>query len=342
MFAAAIACTQTDLKRILAFSTLSQLGLMMFALGTGAAAYPASMFHIFTHAFFKCLLFLSAGVIIHAIHSNDIRDAGGLRKSMPRTYWTTLIAVLAIAGIFPFSGFFSKEEILHAALASGHYGAFLAGLVTSGLTAFYMSRYFFLVFHGSRKGASGHDDKPGQHSHPVREGLLMTLPLLVLAVPSAIIGWLGRAFFLAQVRPWPIGQTEQAGAHHEGAVWLPVVATLLALTGVAVSWYWYAKKGNGPGFPGRTAPVWYRVLSNKFYIDELYLFLAKRVGARWIAAPTAWVEHRIVNGAFDWASAALKRLAFAQSIFHSGQVQLYIAVALLGLGALAFFGGMGF
>jgi NADH-quinone oxidoreductase subunit L len=353
VFAAAIACTQTDLKRILAFSTLSQLGLMMFALGTGADAYPASMFHIFTHAFFKCLLFLSAGVIIHAIHSNDIRDAGGMRKSLPRTYWTTLIAVLAIAGIFPFSGFFSKEEILHAALANGRYGAFLAGLATSALTAFYMSRYFFLVFHGSRQGAREHERmagigavdhaaKAGHHPHPVREGLLMTLPLLILAVPSAIIGWFCKGFFLGQVRPWIAGLAASEGDHHGGAEWLPIVATLLALGGVAISWYWYAKKKNPPGFPGRAAPIWYRLLSEKFYIDELYLFLAKGVAAKWIAAPTAWVERRIVNGSFDWAAGALKRLAFAQSLFHSGQVQLYIAVALLGLGALAFFGGMGF
>jgi NADH-quinone oxidoreductase subunit L len=172
--------------------------------------------------------------------------------------------------------------------------------------------------------------------------LLMTLPLLILAVPSAIIGWFCKGFFLGQVRPWSAGLAASEGDHHGGAEWLPIVATLLALGGVAISWYWYAKKKNPPGFPGRAAPIWYRLLSDKFYIDELYLFLAKGVAAKWIAAPTAWVERRIVNGSFDWAAGALKRLAFAQSLFHSGQVQLYIAVALLGLGAVAFFGGMGF
>ncbi|MDB5103027.1 MAG: proton-translocating NADH-quinone oxidoreductase, chain [Fibrobacteres bacterium] len=353
VFAAAIACTQTDLKRILAFSTLSQLGLMMFALGTGGSAYPASMFHIFTHAFFKCLLFLSAGVVIHAIHSNDVRDAGGLRKSLPRTYWATLIAVLAIAGIFPFSGFFSKEEILHAALANGRYGAFLAGLATSALTAFYMSRYFFLVFHGPRRGSPAHHAHGDGHK-PIREGLLMTLPILVLAVPSAFIGWLSKGFFLDHVKPPVPGFAEGASAAGEshgaglggtiggGAEWLPIVATVLALTGVAVSWYWYGLKKNGPGFPGRAAPLWYRVLADKFYIDEAYLFLAKRVGGRLIAAPAAWVERNIVNGAFDLVTGAVRKLAFLQGLFHNGQVQVYIAVALVGLWLLARFGSVGY
>jgi NADH-quinone oxidoreductase subunit L len=362
VFAAAIACTQTDLKRILAFSTLSQLGLMMFALGTGAAAYPASMFHIFTHAFFKCLLFLSAGVVIHAVHGNDVRDAakaggtakGGLRKALPRTYWATFIAVLAIAGIFPFSGFFSKEEILHAALENGHYGAFLAGLCTSGLTAFYMSRYFFLVFHGSKDGhaaASAHvgDDSHGGsdghgHSHPIREGVLMTLPILILAVPSALIGFFSQGFFMSNFRPWMRKAMEthaEAAGAHGGAAWLPAVATALALSGFAISWYWYAKRKNAPAYPGRTPPAWYVVLSRKFYIDEAYLFLAKRVGGRWIAAPAEWVERNVVNGSFDKVTGAIKRLAFVQSLLQSGQVQLYIAIALLGLYLLSRLAGLG-
>ncbi len=357
VFAAAIACAQTDLKRILAFSTLSQLGLMMFALGTGGEAYSASMFHIFTHAFFKCLLFLSAGVVIHAVHGNDLRDAGGLRKFLPRTYWSTMIAVLAIAGIFPFSGFFSKEEILHAAFANGRYGAFLAGLATSALTAFYMSRYFFLVFHGERRGgAEGHasaNGKADRHdadngngadeakANPLHEGFLMTLPILILALPSALIGWLSKDFFTATVRPPISGIAAIEGSGGQTA-WLPAVATMLALSGVALSWYWYVVKKNRPGFPGRAAPGWYRVLAHKFYIDEIYLFLAKRVGGRWIAAPADWIERHIVNGAFDRMTGALRRLSIVQSVIHSGQIQVYIAVALVGLWLLAHFGGLGF
>ncbi|MEO6097209.1 MAG: NADH-quinone oxidoreductase subunit L [Fibrobacteria bacterium] len=367
VFAAAIACAQTDLKRILAFSTLSQLGLMMFALGTGGEAYTASMFHIFTHAFFKCLLFLSAGVVIHAVHGNDVRDAGGLRKLLPRTYWSTLIAVLAIAGIFPFAGFFSKEEILHAAFASGRYGAFLAGLATSALTAFYMSRYFFLVFHGKRRGhaalatapgaGASHDGRGQAESDssgpgPIHEGFLMTLPIVILAVPSALAGWLGKDFFRAQMRLWPLDSMGEgaAGLSHgihvaggaSGAEWLPIVATLLAVSGMAVSWYWYGMKNRGPGFPGRIAPAWYRVLANKFYVDEAYLFLAKRVAGRWIARPADWIERHIVNGAFDWVTGALRGIAFLQSLFHNGQIQVYIFVALTGLVVLALTAGLGF
>jgi NADH-quinone oxidoreductase subunit L len=371
VFAAAIACTQTDLKRILAYSTLSQLGLMMFALGTGGEAYSASMFHVFTHAFFKCLLFLSAGVVIHAVHGNDVRDAagatsGGLRKVLPKTYWATMIAVLAIAGVFPFSGFFSKEEILHAAWANGRYGAFLAGLATSALTAFYMSRYFFLVFHGKRQGASvpegGHDGHEGHDAQPIREGLLMTLPILILAIPSVLIGWLSRDFFLAQVKPWSVPSADAAhaasaaqdavtatGAHavhashaSQGAPWLPVIATILALAGVAISWYWYALKRNRPGFPGRKAPALYRLVADKFHIDAVWMFLAKRVGGKWIAAPADWVERRIVNGAFDRVTGILRKMASVQSLIHGGQIQLYIAVALVGLWLMAHFAGLGF
>ncbi len=347
VFAALIACAQTDLKRILAFSTLSQLGLMMFALGTGLPAYTGSMFHVFTHAFFKCLLFLSAGAVIHAIHSNDIRDAGGLRHALPRTYWATLIAVLAISGIFPFSGFFSKEEILHAALANGHYGAFLAGLLTSGLTAFYMSRYFLLVFHGAAKGAQGDGRAADSHGHaaPVKEGMLMTLPILVLAVPSAFIGWLSKDFFLHNVAPWPPGASGHAAtsgaeaAGHGGAAWLPVVASLLALAGAGISWYLYAHKRGGAGYPQDAEPAWYRLLRNKFYIDEIYMILVKRIGARLIAAPIAWVERAVVNGSFDWVTFLIRRVAFVQSLLHSGQVQFYIATALAGLLVLAWCGG---
>jgi NADH-quinone oxidoreductase subunit L len=360
VFAAVIACTQTDLKRILAFSTLSQLGMMMFALGTG---FTGSMFHVFTHAFFKCLLFLSAGVVIHAIHSNDIRDAGGLRKILPRTYWSTLIACLAIAGVVPFSGFFSKEEILHTAFTNGHYGVFLAGLLTSGLTAFYMSRYFFLVFHGAERknGSDGHADADG-HSHAhaaapaapatsatkvAKEGLLMTLPILILAVPSACIGWLTKDFFQRTVLPWSAhaaaGSAEALEtAGHGGAAWLPIVASLLAATGVGLAWYLYGMKRIGAGYPEKGQPAWHKVVYDKFYIDEIYLFITKRVGARLIVTPIAWVERTIVNGIFDWVTAVIRRFAFLQGFLQSGQVQFYIATALAGLLIIAWYGGIRF
>ncbi len=338
VFAAVIACTQTDLKRILAFSTLSQLGLMMLSLGTQSpAAFTGSMFHVFTHAFFKCLLFLSAGIIIHSIHSNDIRDTGVLRRFLPRTYWATLIACVAIIGIFPFSGFFSKEAILHAAFVHGHYGAFVAGLLTSGLTAFYMSRYFFLIFHGTAKSG-----QTSGHVVPGREGWLMTLPILVLAVPSAIIGWLSKDFFLKTVLPFSSGMAETSEASQGGLEWLPVVASLLALLGVGMSWYYYAFKKQKAGYANRTEPFWYTVVYHKFYIDELYLFLIKRVGARLIAAPITWMERTIVNGSFDLLTFFIRQVAFIQGLFQSGQVQFYMVTALLGLLLLAWYGGANF
>ena len=153
-FAAIIAITQKDIKRILAFSTLSQLGYMMFSLGVArmgtdinSLGYSASMFHVFNHAFFKCMLFLGAGAIIHRVHSNDLDEMGGLRKQMPWTYAAMLIACLAIAGVPPFSGFFSKDEILLTALQNGHIAVFVTGTVVGLLTAFYMFRFFFLIFH---------------------------------------------------------------------------------------------------------------------------------------------------------------------------------------------------
>jgi NADH-quinone oxidoreductase subunit L len=336
LFAAALACAQTDLKRILAYSTLSQLGFMMAGLGAGV--YGGSLFHIFTHAFFKCLLFLSAGVVIHAIHSNDIRAAGGLRKSLPRTYWATAIAVLAIAGVIPFAGFFSKEAILHGAWARGHYAVFAAGLATSALTAFYMSRYFFLVFHGGRNHVAAEDAEPAAAGHPMREGWLMTLPILILAVPSVLAGWLAQGWFASLSAPWiprAMGAEAEAAGPGHGTAWLPLVASLLAVGGIAISAWWYAAKGNRAGYPGRQAPAWYRALAARLWVDEIWRFLAKGLGGKAVAGPLAWFERRIVNGVFDKAAGTLKGLAFVQSLLQSGQVQWYIAVALAGLFALA-------
>jgi NADH-quinone oxidoreductase subunit L len=345
LFAAALACAQTDLKRILAYSTLSQLGLMMAGLGAGA--FAGSLFHIFTHAFFKCLLFLSAGVVIHAIHSNDIRAAGGLRTRLPRAYWATAVAVLAIAGVFPFAGFFSKEAILHGAWERGHYAVFAAGLATSALTAFYMSRYFFLVFHGARP-ADAHAGGPAagaaiEHraESRLREGWLMTLPILILAVPSALAGWLAKGWFASLSAPAMQGAEALGEGPGRGVAWLPLFASVLAVGGIALSAWWYAARGNRAGYPGRTAPFWYRALAARLWIDEGWRFLAKGVGGKAVAGPLAWMEKRIVNGALDKVAGALRGFAFVQSLLQSGQVQWYIAVALAGLFALAAATGTG-
>lgn len=356
MFAAVIACTQMDLKRILAFSTLSQLGLMMASLGAGAPAhagaghalpfvlaYSASMFHVFTHAFFKCLLFLSAGVVIHAIHSNDIRDAGGLRKVLPLTYGATLIAVLALAGIAPFSGFFSKDEILMAAFQNGHYIGFVATLVTGGLTAFYMTRYFLLAFHGtagSARDAGVHDS--GAHAHAVpHESWIMVLPIVILALPSAVIGWLSKDFFMTHMVPGALAGAAEAGeaaSSAGGPAWLPWIATAAAAAGVILGWFLYGRKHRKVGYPEGAAPAWYSLIQNKFYIDDLYLFLARKAVNRGVAAPAQWTERNVINGSFDAGIGLIRRLAAGQSRFQNGQVQRYIAVALLGLILLCILG----
>src|SRR6185436_5312762 len=190
LFAAVIACTQTDIKRVLAYSTMSQIGYMMFALGVSGIGdenglgYTASMFHLFTHAFFKSLLFLGAGAVIHFIHSNEMKDMGGLRKYMPITHITFLVACLAIAGIFPFAGFFSKEEILLAAYHSNKlvYGV---ALFTSGLTAFYMFRLYFSIFWR----ASSPLERTGSEVHRHEGTFSMKLPLIILGICTIIAGF---------------------------------------------------------------------------------------------------------------------------------------------------------
>jgi NADH-quinone oxidoreductase subunit L len=266
LFAAIIAITQMDIKRILAFSTLSQLGYMIFSLGAakicadggdhGAAVnplgYSAAMYHVFTHAFFKCMLFLGAGSIIHAVHSNDIMKMGGLKALMPRTYWSLLAACLAIAGVFPFSGFWSKDAILLASLQSGHYITFLVGLLTGGLTAFYMFRFFFLIFHGEARS----------QLHDVHEDPWMTWAIIALTVPTLFAGLLEH-FFVTQVIPSYLGEV----GHFVHPGWLPWLATLAAVVGIGGAWFIYGqgKTEKAAGLKNIFGPV-HTVIYNKFYM----------------------------------------------------------------------------
>src|SRR5436190_1233275 len=191
--AAVIACTQTDIKRVLAYSTMSQIGYMMFALGVSGygeengLGYTASMFHLFTHAFFKSLLFLCAGVVIHIVHSNEMKDMGGLRKFMPITHITFLVACLAIAGVPPLAGFFSKEEILFAAWQHNR-AVYIIGLITSGITAFYMFRLYFSIFWNKK---SELHDVHGEGS------LSMKLPLIILALGTVLVGFIPFSNFIS-------------------------------------------------------------------------------------------------------------------------------------------------
>jgi NADH-quinone oxidoreductase subunit L len=233
-----------------------------------------------------------------------------------------LIAVLAIAGIPPFAGFFSKEEILSAAWAGGHPGTFVAGLATGGLTAFYMTRYFLLTFHGKR---GGHADHGGDHGEP-HESWVMALPILILAVPSLFAGWSALAWFRASVIPPGI---EAEHAHHVG--WLPFVATGIAFLGVGIGWLLYGRDSRTVGYPEGKAPGWFTTIQRRFYIDDLYVWLARTAAGKGVATPSNGFERVFINGSFDALAWMLRRFAGILVRIQNGQLQLYLALAILGL-----------
>ena len=310
LFAAVIGCTQDDIKRVLAFSTLSQLGYMMFALGVASMDHPlgytASMFHLFTHAFFKALLFLGAGAMIHAVHSNVIWKMGGLAAKMPLTHATFLVACLAIAGIWPFAGFFSKDEILTAALSSGHAGVFAVGIIVSALTAFYMARIYFVSFWGRpRSEGAAH-----AHEAPV----VMLIPLVVLAVLSTVAGFvpMGRLVF--------IGEAEHGG----GIDWrIAVPAMTLALTAIAAAWKIYAGRSDRAEAIASRLGVVHAAIKNRFYIDEVYLFVTKKIIFRFVSQPIAWFDRRVVDGGVNLSATAARLFGRELSRSQTGQVQSY-------------------
>ncbi len=331
IFAAVIAITQRDIKRILAFSTLSQLGYMLFSLGVAKInmdgglnplGYSASMYHVFTHAFFKCMLFLGAGSLIHAVHSNDLMDMGGLKKLMPKTYWSLLAACLAIGGIFPFSGFWSKDAILLASLQSGHYVTFGVGLITGGLTAFYMFRFFFLAFHGEARSKL----------HNVHEDPWMTFPIVALTIPTLGAG-LFEHFFTDNVVAFGLPYA----SHLAHPTWLPLVASLVGLSGITLAWglYGQGKTTKAEEWRQRFGPV-HQIVQNKFYIDEVYLFITHRIIFQGIGTPVKWVDRNIVDGTMDLCGKMLHLGGKAVRLAQNGQLQLYLGITVLGFVALLF------
>ena len=269
IFGAVVASRQFDIKRVLAYSTLSQLGFMFMAAGAGA--YVASLLHFFTHAFFKALLFLGAGIVAHYLHGEqDIRKMGGLGRKLPFAYWTFLIGVLAIAGIPPFAGFFSKDEILAALLAEGHVALWLLGTVTAGITAYYMMRLFALVFAGRGE----------EHGDGHKSGALMNLPVLLLALLSIGAGLIavpGLSSVPGDFLDPAFEVYEGHAVHAPGFGWPALVALAVSLVGMAI-----AVKMFGPAGSGRRVAqlqVGRRILGpvhNAFFIDHFYLWLAGR------------------------------------------------------------------
>jgi NADH-quinone oxidoreductase subunit L len=317
LFAAVIACTQTDIKRVLAYSTISQIGYMMLALGVSGygghegLGFMASMFHLFTHAMFKALLFLGAGAIIHAVHSNFMTDMGGLRKYLPITHLTFLIACLTIAGLYPFSAFFSKDEILTAAFNHNKF-LFAIEYAVAGLTAFYMFRLYFNVFWG----------RDTQYSHTPHEApLVMTIPLVILALGSAFAGLIPFSKLITSD-----GQPFES--HIERAVAIPSV--LVGLLGISIAWIMYKKYSNIPDKVASAFRLGYKWAYNKFYIDELYLFITKKIIFRYISEPVAWFDRHIVDGTMNTIATVTQVTSFRIRKFQSGQLQKYAFVFVSG------------
>jgi NADH-quinone oxidoreductase subunit L len=332
LIAALIACTQTDIKRVLAYSTMSQIGYMMFALGvsdyrngdlfySSNAGFSASMFHLFTHAFFKSLLFLGAGAIIHMVHSNDMRGMGGLRKSMPVTHGCFLIACLAIAGIPPFSGFFSKEEILTAAFHANKF-IYGIGLFVSGLTAFYMFRLYFSVFWNKQSAPVLQND-----AHHRQEGTItMKLPLIVLATITVLAGFVPFSKYI-----FADGTPPETGVD----ALLSIAPVTLALAGIVLAAVLYRKENEKPARIAASLGGLYRVTYRKFYIDEIYLFITKKIVFNCIGRPAAWIDKNIVDGLVNGTAAATAGLARLIKSIQSGKVQSYALYFFAGIAGLA-------
>jgi NADH-quinone oxidoreductase subunit L len=342
--AAVIACTQTDIKRVLAYSTMSQIGYMMFALGVSGSGgenglgYTASMFHLFTHAFFKSLLFLCAGAVIHLVHSNEMKDMGGLRKLMPITNIAFLVACLAIAGIPPFAGFFSKEEIL---LAAWHNNPtiYYIGLITSGITAFYMFRLYFSIFWNKTPDSrlvtpSAADRVPpsalavaqglpkAQHDSHSEGSMSMKLPLIILAIGTMLAGFIPFSNFIS-----PDGKGFASAIH----LTFSIVPVTIAIIGILIAYRLYLKQSDRSQKLAASLGGLYKAAYRKFYIDEIYLFITRKIIFNLVGRPAAWIDRNIVDGTMNGIAWTTGRISVLIKGVQSGRVQSY---------ALYFFGGI--
>jgi NADH-quinone oxidoreductase subunit L len=299
LLAAFLALIQNDIKKVLAYSTISQLAYMVAALGLGEAGYTPAMFHLFTHAFFKGLLFLGAGSVIHAVHSNDMREMGGLRTPMRTTYWTYVIGSLALAGIVPLSGFWSKDELLVAANSKRPW-LFVVLLVGAAFTAFYTGRMVFMTFWGEYRG----------HGHPHESPVSMTGPLVALAAATVGVGFLGASFTGAPFFDWVYL------AHPEEVSFVPWIAglsTLVALGGVFLAYTLYVVRARERdpvlGIPG------YSVLEHKYYLDDLYMKgIVYPVRDR-VSAAVYWFNQHVLDGAVNGAASVARGLSKLVMIF---------------------------
>ncbi|MGH7844292.1 MAG: NADH-quinone oxidoreductase subunit L [Candidatus Binatia bacterium] len=332
IFAATIAVVQNDIKRVLAYSTVSQLGYMFLAVGVGA--FSAAIFHLFTHAFFKACLFLSAGSVIHGLQGEqDMRKMGGLKPHLPVTYWTFLIAALAISGAPLTAGFFSKDMILWQTFASpkGSFGLWLVGWITAGLTAFYMFRQFFLVFHGEARVAAN------VRSHIHEPPAVMTVPLMLLAAGSILVGWLGAPEYIGGSwweRWFKSFFGVQANTGHEQIseeLLFLVLTLLISALGIFVAYVLYIRARQSFKSP-ELAPegAIHRLLLGKYFVDEAYDALLVRpltCLASWLAST---FDPRLIDGAVNGVAGGFWTMSFHWRRLQSGYVQHYLFVFLLG------------
>ena len=315
-YAATVACVQSDIKRVLAFSTISQIGFMMVALGVctsldpheGGLGYMASMFHLFTHAMFKALLFLGAGCVIHAVHSNEMSFMGGLRKYMPVTHITFLIACLAIAGIPPFSGFFSKDEILTACFRFSPVAGWIMTVI-AGMTAFYMFRLYYCIFWGKTNDNYAHHTP---HESPV----VMTLPLIILAAITVVAGW-----------AMPFGHFVSSNGHaYDIHLDTTVAATsiVVAVIAILIATWMYA---------GKTQPVadmlqkkfsgLHHAAYRRFFMDEVWMFVTKKIIFRCISTPLAWFDRHVIDQFMNFMAWGTNAAGETVQPMQSGKIQTY-------------------
>jgi NADH-quinone oxidoreductase subunit L len=354
VYAATMGVVQTDIKKVLAYSTISQLGYMFLACGVGA--FASGIFHLMTHAFFKALLFLGAGSVIHAMSGEqDMQKMGALSKKIPRTYITMLAATLAIAGIPPLAGFFSKDEILAKTFEYGHI-LWLAGWITAGITAFYMFRLLFMTFHGASRVP--HDVEHHIHESPAT----MTVPLMILAVLSVIGGWVGiggrfEVFLEPVIRSANLAREAQLSRVEAPAFLLMSLSVIVALAGIGLAWQLYLKRTD---LPEKLAREWnwlYQLVFHKYYVDEIYdamfvnrtkdlattlgVFDAKVIdglgvdGAGWltrlISTISMWWDTWIVDGSVRLGSRIVWVFSYPVRMVQTGLLQSYMLLIVVGL-----------
>lgn len=323
-YAAVVACCQIDIKRILAFSTISQIAFMMVSLGVArpdlheGMGYMASMFHLFTHAMFKALLFLGAGALIHAVHSNNYTAMGGLRKYMPITHITFLIGCLAIAGIWPFAGFFSKDEMLAAMFANNWiWGAWMT--MVAGLTAFYMFRMYFLVFWWEE---NPHYKEHKPHDAPWQ----MSVPLIFLALVSCVAGFIPFGELVTWNRlPYHI--------HIEPQV--AVTSLVVAICAIGFAAWLYAKKNEKPTRMKEALPGLWKAANKRFYWDEMYMFVTHKIIFNLICKGIAWFDRHVIDATMDGFAKITQKTSFAIRGMQSGSIQTYVLWYFAGAVALA-------